>query len=53
MGCKHLVVHHHVYSLYGSFFDLSESGYYPPTDQSFNKSDNKLLTIDGRPIINC
>ncbi len=32
------------YSLYGSFFDLSESGYYPP-------SDNKLLTIDGHPLL--
>lgn len=32
------------YSLYGSFFDLSESGYYPPTD-------NKFLTIEGRPLL--
>jgi hypothetical protein len=39
------------YSLYGSFFDLSESGYYPPTDQQLVKSDNKLLTIDGRPLL--
>jgi hypothetical protein len=39
------------YSLYGSFFDLSESGYYPPSDQPFIKSDNKLLTIDGRPLL--
>jgi hypothetical protein len=40
-----------IYSLYGSFFDLSESGYYPPSDQPFIKSDNKLLTIDGRPLL--
>jgi hypothetical protein len=39
------------YSLYGSFFDLSETGYYPPTDQPFIKSDKKLLTIDGRPLL--
>jgi hypothetical protein len=39
------------YSLYGSFFDLSESGYYPPSDQQFIKTDNKLLTIDGRPLL--
>jgi hypothetical protein len=39
------------YSLYGSYFDLSESGYYPPSDQQFIKSDNKLLTIDGRPLL--
>ncbi|UJR28855.1 hypothetical protein I4U23_010079 [Adineta vaga] len=32
------------YSLYGSIFDLSESGYYPP-------SDNKYLTIDGHPLL--
>ncbi|CAF0973534.1 unnamed protein product [Adineta ricciae] len=34
------------YSLYGSFFDLSESGYHP----SLMKTDNKLLTIDGKPL---
>ncbi len=39
------------YSLYGSFFDLSESGYYPPSDHQFVKSDNKFLTIDGRPLL--
>jgi len=39
------------YSLYGSFFDLSESGYYPPSDQQFIKTDTKLLTIDGRPLL--
>ncbi|CAF0720859.1 unnamed protein product [Adineta steineri] len=39
------------YSLYGSFFDLSESGYYPASDQQLIKSDNKLLTIDGRPLL--
>ena len=39
------------YSLYGSFFDLSESGYYPPSDQAHNKFDNRLLTIDGRPLL--
>ncbi|CAF1143745.1 unnamed protein product [Adineta steineri] len=35
------------YSLYGSFFDLSESGYHP----SLIKADNKLLTIDGKPLL--
>ncbi|UJR20745.1 hypothetical protein I4U23_023863 [Adineta vaga] len=35
------------YSLYGSFFDLSESGYHP----SLMKTDNKLLTIDGKPLL--
>jgi len=35
------------YSLYGSFLDLSESGYYPSSDQQFNK----FLTIDGRPLL--
>lgn len=39
------------YSLYGSFFDLSESGYCATTDQSLIKSDNKLLTFDGRPLL--
>ncbi|CAF0896561.1 unnamed protein product [Rotaria sp. Silwood1] len=39
------------YSLHGSFVDLSESGYYPPSDQQFIKSNNKLLTIDGRPLL--
>lgn len=39
------------YSLYGSFFDLSENDYYPSSDQQFIKSDNKLLTIDGRPLL--
>lgn len=39
------------YSLYGSFFDLSESGYYPATDQIYSKSDNKLLTAGGRPLL--
>lgn len=35
------------YSLYGSFFDLSENGYHPPVV----KPDAKLLTIDGRPLL--
>jgi hypothetical protein len=35
------------YSLYGSFFDLSESGYHP----SLIKTNNKLLTINGRPLL--
>ena len=39
------------YSLYGSFFDLSESGYYAPSDQRSMRSDNKLLTIGGRPLL--
>lgn len=40
------------YSLYGSFFDLSESGYFPPSDQAHIKSDNnKSLTIGGRPLL--
>jgi hypothetical protein len=39
------------YSLYGSFFDLSESGYCPSSDQQFIRSDKKLLTIDGRPLL--
>ena len=39
------------YSLYGSFFDLSESGYCQPSDQQFIKPDKKLLTIDGRPLL--
>lgn len=39
------------YSLYGSFFDLSESGYYPSADQRYIKSNNKILTIDGHPLL--
>ncbi|CAF2554784.1 unnamed protein product [Rotaria sp. Silwood2] len=39
------------YSLHGSFVDLSESGYYPPSDKPFIKSNNKLLTIDGHPLL--
>ena len=39
------------YSLYGSFFDLSESGYCATTDQSLIKTDKKLLTFDGRPLL--
>ncbi|CAF0919602.1 unnamed protein product [Rotaria sordida] len=39
------------YSMHGSFFDLSESDYYPPSDQQFIKSNNKLLTIDGHPLL--
>jgi len=35
------------YSLYGSFFDLSEKGYQP----SLIKTDNKLLTINGRSLL--
>ena len=35
------------YSLYGSFFDLSESGYYP---SSSVRSERRYLTIDGHPI---
>lgn len=36
------------YSLYGSFFNISESGYYP----SVVKPDNKLLAGDGSSLIN-
>ena len=40
------------YSLYGSFLNLSESGYYPSSDQQqFIESDHKSITIDGRPLL--
>jgi hypothetical protein len=39
------------YSLYGSFFDLSESGYFPITDQSSSRSDNRLLSLAGHPLL--
>ena len=39
------------YSHYGSFFDVSESGYYPSSEQHCHRSDNKLLTIGGRPLL--
>lgn len=39
------------YSLYGSVFNVSESGYCPSSDQSHHKSDNKLLTLGGRPLL--
>ncbi|CAF2409467.1 unnamed protein product [Rotaria sp. Silwood2] len=35
------------YSLYGSFFDLSESGYHA----SYIKPDNRLLTSDGYSLL--
>jgi hypothetical protein len=35
------------YSLYGSYFNLSENGYHP----SFIKTEDRLLTIDGRPLL--
>ena len=51
MEYKHPADLHHVISLYGSFFDLSESGYCPPLDQALAKADNNLLTLDGRPLL--
>lgn len=39
------------YSLYGSIFDLSESGFYPPSDHPLTKSDQRVLTIGGRPLL--
>jgi hypothetical protein len=35
------------YSLYGSYFNLSENSYHP----SLIKTENKLLAIDGRPLL--
>ncbi|CAF2216178.1 unnamed protein product [Rotaria magnacalcarata] len=39
------------HSLNGSFFDLSESDNRLPPDQIFLRSNNKILTVDGQPLL--